>query len=561
MRVLLSLLVVVGQLGVYVPTAVADNSAITASSVVIAQMYPGDDDSPKLEFVEIYNNSDATVDVTGWCVKLLYNTGSTARKICLTTTGASTALLLDPGTFGIFMSNDIREKVSFVADGYFSSGISASHGHVQLVDAGGQEIDRLGWGDAVNPETTAVAALTNGKSLQRKTAGFHMQDTDDNSADFTEADPLLHASGVYEQALITDACPNIEDVQTLVPDGYLVDEYGNCQPDSCLNLDGLQISVPDGYDADTNGNCTQHDECDNVDGVQTAVPNGMVRDGSNDCRWNVLPIRLTELYPNPTGSDVGNEYVEVYNPTDTMVDLSLYTIRIGTGLDKSFTFPVGATIAPGEYRSFDNTTIKFTLVNSMSRVQLVGLDNVVYGDSGDYQDPKEGETWASINGTWQYTNRPTPSDENLVSIAEAASSASSSSGASSLKPCAPDQYRNPETNRCRKITTAISNLTPCKVGQARNPETNRCRSIATTASVTLKPCAAGQVRNLETNRCRKQTDTNVPAAAYAVQPIKDTGMAFVGWWAFGGVGLLATGYAAWEWRKEVMTFLRRLRKL
>ncbi|MNH30521.1 hypothetical protein D3C72_2551200 [compost metagenome] len=43
----------------------------------------------------------------------------------------------------------------------------------------------------------------------------------------------------------------------------------------------------------------------------------------------------------------------------------------------------------------------------------------------------------------------------------------------------------------------------------------------------------------------------MPQAAFAVESIKDTTQAFVGWWALGGVAFLALGYGAWEWRREV----------
>ncbi|USN96786.1 MAG: lamin tail domain-containing protein [Candidatus Nomurabacteria bacterium] len=531
------------------PTAKADIATTPNSSVVIAQMYPGASGTATQEFVELYNNFTSPIEVTNWCVNYISSTGNTTKKLaCLDSPDVSTGLWLGAGGYAVFVSNDLRDAMSVTADAYFSGGISADHGHIVLVDASNNEIDRLGWGDAINPETTAVASPANGKALQRKTASFHLQDTDDNSVDFIESDPLLHASGVYEDTLATDVCPNIVDAQTTMPDGYLADENGDCQPDSCLNLDGLQISVPEGYDSDGAGVCTQHDECENVDGVQTDIPTGMVRDGANDCSWNVLPITLTELYPNATGSDTGNEFIEVYNPTDTMVDLSLYTIRVGINLDKTFTFPIGATIAPGEYKSFDNNTIKFSLVNSTSRVQLVGLDNVVYGDSTNYENPNEGESWALIKGTWQYTNRPTPSDENLASITVETNDNSSSGTSPTLKPCAPNQYRNPDTNRCKKIST--TSLAPCNDGQVRNPETNRCRNVVTTASV-RKPCSDNQYRSEDTNRCRNLPAATVPDANFAVQPIKDTGTAFVGWWALGGVGLLAAGYGAWEWRREL----------
>ena len=58
----------------------------------------------------------------------------------------------------------------------------------------------------------------------------------------------------------------------------------------------------------------------NVNGIQTAIPNTMIRGDGNDCDWDVQPLQLTEILPNAVRSDTGNEFIEIYNPTDRTVD-------------------------------------------------------------------------------------------------------------------------------------------------------------------------------------------------------------------------------------------------
>lgn len=58
--------------------------------------------------------------------------------------------------------------------------------------------------------------------------------------------------------IVTDFCPNLPNNQTILPDGYILDENGNCvtpPDDFCPNLPGLQGSLPPGYYVDENGNC------------------------------------------------------------------------------------------------------------------------------------------------------------------------------------------------------------------------------------------------------------------------------------------------------------------
>ena len=129
--------------------------------------------------------------------------------------------------------------------------------------------------------------------------------------------------------------------------------------------------------------------------------------------------------------------------------------------------------------------------------------------------------------------------------------------ASQSTPCKADQYRNPETGRCKKYATATAQK-PCNANQYRNPETGRCKKVTTLTA--LKPCTAGQERNPETNRCRKiQKDmSDLGFSAEAVEASADT---VASWWALGGVGSLAIGYAGWEWRSEMARWLRRIKEV
>lgn len=45
-----------------------------------------------------------------------------------------------------------------------------------------------------------------------------------------------------------------------------------------------------------------------------------------------------------------------------------------------------------------------------------------------------------------------------------------------LNPCREGYFRNPETGRCKKITT-VNKEKPCPKGQEKNPETKRCRKV------------------------------------------------------------------------------------
>jgi hypothetical protein len=173
-------------------------------------------------------------------------------------------------------------------------------------------------------------------------------------------------------------------------------------------------------------------------------------------------------------------------------------------------------------------------------------------------DAKKGQAWAYdvAVGQWKWTIQPMPYDGPSVfpPMIESKIKAIAEKG---LVPCKEGQYRSEETNRCRSIAAEATALAPCDDDEERNPATNRCRKIVSVTNQ-LTPCKEGQERNPETNRCRNVAAAAPPDAAFDVEPVKDVGQSFVGWWALGGVGILALGYAGWEWRQEILAAIRKV---
>ncbi len=556
----------------------------TSQKVVISQIQVRDSLSPYNEVVEIYNNSPVAVDITNWC--LLYATKdylateSDWRKLaCFVPDEVDMDIVLGGQSYARIVSKSFTPPYSKNFLAVFSSMLSNDAGHVRLVDGLGNEVDRVGWGSlAVNPEGSPAVMGTSGV-IERK---FDIDldtliDTNDNSVDF------------FDTSL--DMCRNMMGLQDIVPVGYLFDESHDCSlaPDACNNIDGLQTVIPNDYATDGQGGCISLDICSNLDGVQLVLPKNYIIKDDGSCINDLLPLKITELLPNPVGNDAGSEFIEIFNPNTRVVDLTDYKLDIGLNDEKTLAFPEGSTIAPQAFGLFSNADLAFKLVNSSSRVKLLLSDDTVIDTTEAYLDPLPGVSWALINAAWQYTDQITPAAENLQQSVEAVDvtpvAARKTIIADTIaKPCASNQYRSPETNRCRSIVSdSTVTLTPCKTGQYRNEETNRCRSIASdvvnlvpcgegeernpatnrcrsvlgATTTPLAPCAEGEERNPDTNRCRKVVAT-MPTVGFAVQPVADTATGMVGWWAFGGVSLLALAYGGWEWRVEIVRLSRRL---
>ncbi len=279
-----------------------------------------------------------------------------------------------------------------------------------------------------------------------------------------------------------------------------------------------------------------------------------------------FPLAPYEILANPRrcspleASEDCKEYVEFYNDTRSPISFDGTSLRIGDSTSAD-SIVLSGTMMPGEYSVFDMDAAgkPLTISNSGGFIWLEDTygvrmyDNTVVSYANVTASHK-GQSWSLVNGNWQWS-LATPAAQNKALPVDPPKR---SRATTNLTPCQTNQYRNPLTNRCKLIatTSSSSSLTPCAAGQYRNPTTNRCKSAVLGATTTLKPCAVNQTRNLETNRCRK-TVSSVPDAAFAIEPVKDSAKAFIGWWALGGVGLLAAGYGVWEWRQELRGLLQK----
>jgi hypothetical protein len=578
-------------LALFVSILVASLSIVQSShaispNIVISQIQLGNATSASNEFIEVYNNSATDVEITNWC---LYYASATSiqngsKLACFLVENSNIHLYLPAYSFAFAISNQLATATPTLgSDLKFSATLSGTAGHVRLIDSGGAEIDKVGWGTtAVSAEGASPAAVPSvGKVLNRKTIATNiLQDTDVNGNDFEVVSPrttYLYGSLYEVQDLCSniigiqmvlpdgysvdtagvcssppvDVCTNLDGLQTIMPSGYALDANGNCQIDVCQNLDGLQLILPDGMESDASGGCVMHDECSNLSDIQADIPDGYKREAGNNCMLNLLPLKITEMLPNAIGSDEGNEFIELYNPNDSDVNLSNYVFYVGANDTKFYSFPAGSQIGAGQYMAFSNDDIKFTLVNTTSSVRLSSADGTLIDETPVYDNPKDGMAWAVIDGVWQYTNQPTPGSVNLSSLVVVTAS-------STLAPCKDGQYRSEETNRCRSIASDVADLVPCAEGEERNPDTNRCRSVtAVLGTSDLAPCKDGQERNPDTNRCRNVVSA-IPSAGYAPEQTSQSSNNYIVWWSLAGVGLAAISYGVWEWRQEIMRLGQKL---
>lgn len=527
-----------------------------SNNIVIYQLQTGSSSSATQEYISIKNKSLDPVDVTDWCVTKSSFTDLTQTQLgCLVPSELNIRLMLPPqGQISLATAEFIAVHNGFNPDIVFGSTLASTGGHIRIMNKSKQEIDKLGWGTAQNPENIPALVHSSGKILQRKVnIEYSLIDTDDNSLDFEQSDlTILPAISVYEEEIPVDLCPNINGFQIEFPDGYLLDNIGECRIDVCSNIAQLQIDIPDGYFVDENETCQ-------------LVP------------LENATLIINELLPNVTSYDTGKEFIELYNPNSRAIRLNGYALQVGPSFNKSYYLPDDDVIEPEGYYSISDTVSKLVLPNTSASLRLVAPDGSIVSFSDLYLSPGENTAWALISATWQYTNQPTSGAQNVASLEDPIES---DVEVRTLGPCPTGQYRSPETNRCRLIQLMSSALVPCKAGQERNPETNRCRNVLG-ASTSLVPCKTGQERNPETNRCKnistsnlvpckagqeRNPDTNrcknvgisgdaIPKVQDIATPLTSSGFK---WWIAIMAILTAIGYAIYEWRHDLKNLIYKI---
>lgn len=363
-------------------------------------------------------------------------------------------------------------------------------------------------------------------------------------------------------------------------DGSLVDTDSNARDfasqlepviDQCMNISGVQVAIPLGYSQNQETGACLEITADEIAGCDAVV--------------------ISEVLPNPSGSDTGKEFIELHNTSAEEVSLEGCSLKTSAN-SKEYKL-TNEVLKADEYKAYYDGETDLTLPNSSGgRVWLLSTTNEI--DVVDYPvDMKDDVSYARFQDGWHQTFSNTPNEANnllpeppcpsgqqrdkesgrcrsvvsVVSIADCGPGRyrhpetnrcrNISAATSSLVPCAANQYRSPETNRCRNLAASSSTLQPCASDQFRNPETNRCKKIE--SSSILTPCKEGQERNPETNRCRKIPEALTPVTSPGQIPAAESKPLGFDYRVWTMLGVATLGYGVYEYRSELRRWTGDLR--
>lgn len=133
---------------------------------------------------------------------------------------------------------------------------------------------------------------------------------------------------------------------------------------------------------------------------------------------NGINLQLTELLPDPAKplTDSNNEFIELYNPNDSSVNLKGWTIEDAS--HKAYTFP-NAVIEARGYLAVYSRQSKIGLNNNGDVVSLLNPAGQEIDKSLNYGKAKTGLSWGLVGGNWVWTITPTPGAPNAAALTSA----------------------------------------------------------------------------------------------------------------------------------------------
>lgn len=139
--------------------------------------------------------------------------------------------------------------------------------------------------------------------------------------------------------------------------------------------------------------------------------------------------QITELLPNPASpqTDADDEFIELYNPNESVFDLSGFTLEIGTTTKHDYTFDAGTSLPAKGFVAFYSADTHLSLSNSGSQVWLLDPPGNIISQADAYTSAKDGQAWALANGKWYWTSTPTPNAANLINGSSLTSGSKTSS--------------------------------------------------------------------------------------------------------------------------------------
>jgi len=355
------------------------------------------------EYIELHNIGSEVVDLVDWQL----GDSSSARYIIAAADFTSTVVTAG-GYLAIY-----RDKSKIV--------LNNGGDTVKLYQPDGTLLDSVIYSESAEDDVSYNFTDESWQWSTQLTPGAANQVTPPN-------DPPQADAGNNQSVLVgttvkfTSADSSDPNGDTLICSWNFGDESSGsgCSPTHAYNIAGIYtatLTVSDGRggsDTDTiKITVSESSESDDSDGQD----DGTKQDPENPSGPFSKDIIVTEFLPNPEGSDTvtQGEFIELYNRSSKIVDLSAWQLDDEEGGSSPYTIPDDTTIKSQEYLAFYRGDTKISINNSGDSVRLLHPDGQVTAEVIYEGKAEDGEAYGLNDaGEWQWTTNPTPGKANSI---------------------------------------------------------------------------------------------------------------------------------------------------
>lgn len=365
------------------PTESGDEDNNIQPEIIISEIFPNPQGSDKeLEFIELYNEGETEIDLQNWA--------------------------LEDKTGGRYV---IKQKdfntVSIPSQGYFV--LYRKQTNIALNNSGG-DMARL-----FNPEgDMADEIFYDDKADEQKSLNRDLN-----------TDELLWS-------------------ETLTPGAASIISKTNQPPKISFSAvqDGLKIKLDASDSVDPDGNILQYvwNFGDGEAGGGEFIEHDYTKSGKYNIKLEIsdgtnkvedtkevivdVPISqktysnqviINEIFPNPKGSDLANEWIELYNKSNEEMALEGW-ILVDGGVKGEYVIPGGATIQPGSFLVLKREETKIAINNNGDEIRLFQPNRNLASSAVFTETAQEDYSYAYKDEKWQWTQRTTSGVENIIEV-------------------------------------------------------------------------------------------------------------------------------------------------
>lgn len=398
----------------------------SANIVINEVLYDPDGTDTGLEYIRLYNNGDSAVDLTGYDLNAVSGdyfaipSFSLSQKSFVTVhwrkDGTNNQTDLHTGTSGY--DANMGNTTGWVALFKNSEHTKDSITDYLEYGAGGQTYESKAVPAGIWTAGDFIPDVVEGKAIKLKTDG-----ADNNSSnDWMEINPSITQESGSGSGQSTSG---EGEITTGISNQPPVAEAGSdiiAFIDEEITFDGSKSYDPDGLDLAYEWNLGEGGVEDDVVVTHkysypgTYLVTLTVFDGryytSDTITVEIYPKKITinEFLPNPIEKE--KEWIEIYNDSDQIIDISGWQLDDGEGGSNPFVFPKNTLIAPKNYLVLSRKVTGIALNNDKDKVRLLLSGGVVFQEI-KYEKAPEGKSSARTPEGFVWSI-PTPGLPNII---------------------------------------------------------------------------------------------------------------------------------------------------